>query len=152
MDKINLKYKIVERHDEHHSIVVRYWSDIVAEEDVRFSSESLPDGSPVRCKTDLNIVITENINTEEELEKFIINHAPIHELKQEERKKTSNTTVIMSVVNSFMDKTHEKEIDLTPPPPPTNIEETPELTDDQIEDILNQITLNSSNDPNSNKK
>ena len=44
-----------------------------------------------------------------------------------------------------MDKIHEKEIDLTSLLPP-NDEEPPELTDEEIENILKQITDNSNNE------
>ena len=83
----------------------------------------------------------------EDLEKIIINAAPINVLKHELLKKNPDTQKQISFfIESFMDKTHEKEIDLTPPPPPPNDEEPTELTDEEIEDILKQITDNSNNE------
>ena len=145
MDKLNLKYKIIERYD-NYSITVRYWVDPVSEEDVRFSEQNLADGSPARCKTDVSITIPADIETSEDLEKIIINAAPINVLKHELLKKNPDTQKQISFfIESFMDKIHEKEIDLTSLLPP-NDEGPPELTDEEIENILKQITDNSNNE------
>lgn len=57
---MNFKYKIIERHPELHSIVVRYYSAAVSEEYLaNKDSEGNPilkeDGTFQRCKYDLNI-------------------------------------------------------------------------------------------------
>ena len=67
-------------------------------------------------------------------------------LKHELLKKNPDTQKQISFfIESFMDKIHEKEIDLTSLLPP-NDEEPPELTDEEIENILKQITDNSNNE------
>jgi hypothetical protein len=138
MEKLNLKYRIVENHDEFYTFTVRYWADPLTEEDLRFSPNSFSDGSPERCKTDVSITITDEIQTEKDLHDKIANSAPIVLLKNEIRKKTTNLDDILKFVHSSMNKIYEKEIKSS-----TDIQDQyKDLSDQEIEDILSDITSN----------
>lgn len=62
-----VKFKIIELDTTQHSMVVRYFSDLLTEDELASSFETdeqgnrviqrRPDGSPVRCQTDYNINI-----------------------------------------------------------------------------------------------
>jgi len=134
---LNLKYKIIEKNDDFHTITVRYWTDILTEEDLRWSPNNLSDGSPDRCKTDIAIMLTGIIiRSEEDLHDKIIQSAPLDLIKNEQLKKTNN--IDTSFINGLLHKVHEKELDITPP----SIQQgqSGELSDEEIEKLLEQIT------------
>jgi hypothetical protein len=61
---MHIKMKIIEVHPSEHSVVVRYFSDVMTEEklathDGQGNIARRPDGSPVRCRTDQNVNIRE---------------------------------------------------------------------------------------------
>ena len=140
MDKFNIKYKIIETYEDTKSITVRYWTDNISEEELRVSVENLPDGSPVRCKNDTHIELNPNIKTEEDLHNIIISFAPIHALKRAEEFKNSSDLNPVLLATNLIHKTHEKELDITSPSIQKNEEQSNELSDEEIEKLLEQIT------------
>ena len=134
LDKINIKYKIISVDESEQSILVRYWTDFLSEEELAIDDQKNEDGTPVRCRTDFNFNIWENVNTEEDLHNMISTHAPIDWFKLQYKVKNPNIDSSLPLVKNLLNKTHEKEIDLT-----VKIAEK-ELTDDEIDKLLEQLT------------
>jgi len=60
-ETIKFYYKIIEANEEDQSITVRYWTDVLSQEELRNSTGSYPNGSPLRCRSDYNLNIWNNI-------------------------------------------------------------------------------------------
>ena len=147
MNKFNIKYKIIETYEDTKSITVRYWTDNISEEELRVDAENLPDGSPARCKNDLHIELDANIKTEEDLHNRIISCAPIQTLKRAEEFKNSTDLNPVLLATNLIHKTHEKEIEEPDPEKyghNSMINSPKELTDEEIEKLLEEITTKSS--------
>lgn len=151
MRKLNLKYRILSTDKRNNSIIVRYWTDILSEKDLSDFDEITEDGTPTRCSTDSNIVLWNDIKTPADLEKIILDSAPIRLLENKENFKTQDVNVFDGLVEGFLNKVHKKEIDIsTPPPPPPAVTETIKvmtdeekaMTDEEIEELLNNLMTN----------
>lgn len=79
---MNLKYKIIEVHPETHSIVVRYYTDLVTE--AVLASQVTADGVIIRCRTDQGIELPVPAPTGAALEAFITARAPRALLEMQE--------------------------------------------------------------------
>ena len=78
---MDIHYKIVEVIPNEHSIIVRYFTDFMTEEMLNSmpdSPERREDGSPMRCRTDYNINLPVPAPAGEDLNKFILERAPLH--------------------------------------------------------------------------
>ena len=142
MNKFNIKYKIIETYEDTKSITVRYWTDNISEEELRVDAENLSDGSPARCKNDLHIELDPSIKTEEDLHNRIISCAPIQTLKRAEEFKNSTDLNPVLLATNLIHKTHEKEIEEPDPEkygPNSMINSPKELTDEEIEKLLEEI-------------
>lgn len=95
-----IKYKIIEVDEAQHSIVVRYYTDIITEE---MLATDILDGIIRRCRTDYSIDLPIPAPTGAELDKFISLRAPIDWLTAQEAVKDPeiNTTLdhIKSLIN-----------------------------------------------------
>jgi len=132
-ETLNLKYKIIEKNDDFYTITVRYWTDIVNEEDLRFSQNNLSDGSPNRCKTDVSIMITSEIKTEEDLHNKILQTAPLVLLQNEQSIKNNNK-LDTSFIDVNINKIYEKDIKIS------DNKKIPE--DQEIEELLKKFLDN----------
>lgn len=78
---MNIYLKIVKHIAEEHSVIFRYYTDVVNEEflaqhDGFGNIERLADGSPARCRTDSHLnVFDTSITTEDELKNYITKNA-----------------------------------------------------------------------------
>lgn len=64
---MEIKFKIIELHPDQHSMVVRYWTNLISQDELATSVsydsngnkviDRREDGSPARCQTDVNINI-----------------------------------------------------------------------------------------------
>tara|TARA_R110000772_G_scaffold104020_1_gene205263 strand:+ start:115 stop:462 length:348 start_codon:yes stop_codon:yes gene_type:complete len=77
-----IKYKIVEVNAEQHSIVVRFYSDVITEESlaVQWGDE----GQILRGRTDYNIDLPIPAPSGDELQNIILSNAPSQWLKNQE--------------------------------------------------------------------
>jgi hypothetical protein len=132
-ETLNLKYKIIEKNDDFYTITVRYWTDIVNEEDLRFSQNNLSDGSPNRCKTDVSIMITSEIKTEEDLHNKILQTAPLVLLQNEQSIKNNNK-LDTSFIDVNINKIYEKDIKIS--------DNKKILEDQEIEELLKKFLDN----------
>ena len=147
---VNIKWKILEKNENEQAIIVRYWTDMVSQEDLRNASENLPDGTPVRCVTDYNINIWHHLESEEEVQKHIEQCAPVAYFALKHKVKDPNRDSSLSIIDKMMNKTNEILVDSTPPkrpepPKQENNQSNKELTDEEIEKLLESITSKDNN-------
>ena len=71
---INLKYKIVEVNTNEHSMVVRYYTDVITE--AMLATDTL-DGVIRRCRTDYSMDLPVPAPSGDELDAFIVARAPV---------------------------------------------------------------------------
>lgn len=109
-----LKYKIIEVHPEQHSIVVRFYTDLVTEDSLSIQKDE--SGKILRGRTDFNIDLPIPAPTGQELDLFISSRAPRAWLETQE-----------SVLDPLVDTTLQDMLNLigvekvtTPPVPVTN--------------------------------
>lgn len=76
-----IKYKIIETNTAQHSIVVRYYTDIITE--AMLSTDTL-DGIIRRCRTDYSFDLPLPTPTATELHAFIVARAPAEWLRTQE--------------------------------------------------------------------
>ncbi len=74
-----IKYKIVEVNSEQHSIVVRFYSDVITEESLAVQWGD--DGQILRGRTDYNIDLPIPAPSGDELQNIILSNAPSQWLK-----------------------------------------------------------------------
>jgi hypothetical protein len=74
---MNIHYKIVEVWPQDHLIVARFWTDILSEEFLASGPDRKEDGTPVRCRSDISLTLPIPAPNGEDLEKLILNNAPI---------------------------------------------------------------------------
>lgn len=131
---MNINYKIVEVHADSRVMVVRYFTDIITENDLDVSANPKGNITPERCKSDVSLNIPTPEPTEEELHKIILQNAPVSILKNLEMMKTQPNTATLSVVHTMKNKKYtksEQEIkDMFAPKP---------LTDAKIKELVDKI-------------
>lgn len=106
---MNIHYRILSKDDENHSMIVRYWTDIISEESL--ATELYEDGSPVldesghprRGRTDYNLTLYNyEIPTDIQLHDIIVRNAPISFFKLLELRKTDPQKLDLSAVQSLI--------------------------------------------------
>ena len=115
---MNIKYKIISADETEHSIVVRFYTDVITEESLAIPNPDTgeiraADGSFPHCRTDYNITLFDvPILTGDAFEEFIMHHAPNRwfELKE----KIADASVDTSVTS--MESMVGQERDVVPPP------------------------------------
>jgi len=131
-EKIKLKYKfrILQFNKEEHSVIVRYYTDILTEEMLCNSFDEKgrilyhENGYPLSCRSDYNINIYDNLNpTEEEIIQLIKDSVPDKWLYLKECI-INNKTTNLSKFENIIGKQYEIESMIKN----TNIEITKELT------------------------
>ena len=149
---------VLEKDANNQSITVRYWTDIISQEELRNSTGSYPNGSPLRCRSDYNLNIWNNIKTENDLKLYIEKSAPVEWFNLMHKVKDDAVDTSLSVVDSFINFTNEKIHDITHVVNPPALAESPafppdgsgppqqhkELSDSEIDKLLSLITSNSS--------
>ena len=136
---MNIYYKIVEVWPQDHLIVVRYFTDTITENELASAPGTKPDGTPVRCRTDVSISIPIPEPTEEELKKIILFNCPVEFFKTQEKLKDPEIDTSMSSYQSQLNvvkTTTLEEIDALKIPP----ESTPQdLTEEEINQLIQQL-------------
>lgn len=69
-------YKIIELNEDTHSIVVRYYTDVVSEEILSSSKRKKLDGTPERTRSDVSITLPIPLPPDDEIEKIILQNFP----------------------------------------------------------------------------
>jgi hypothetical protein len=125
---MNINYKIIEVWPDDHQIVVRYTTDIVTEEDV--ASHRNDAGEITRCRTDVPITLPVPTPTGNELDRIIMNNAPVDFLKTKEAVLDSNVDTSLSDIQSLLNVTTTKSL---------NSSSDPKLTDEEIAALLSEF-------------
>jgi len=99
---INIHYKIIETWPDDHLVVARYWTDVLTEEYLAADQNRYPDGTPVRCRSDISISLSVPPETGEELNKRIMSNAPLDWLKKLEAVKDPNTDTNIDHVTALI--------------------------------------------------
>lgn len=81
---MTIKYKILALNPSGHSILVRYYTDIMIPEKL-VARRSLADGSIEACKTDYSIDLPVPVPTGEDLHMYIMMRAPVQWLETMEK-------------------------------------------------------------------
>jgi phosphoribosylformylglycinamidine (FGAM) synthase PurS component len=148
---MEVKFKIIELHSDQHSIVVRYYTDLVTEDSLATSYAPdgsilrREDGSPQRCQTDYNINIwkTEPTPTEEDIKNIAKSAAPFDWFKLKHDVLNPQVDTSLNVVNSLLNT----EFVATRPVfnDTETLEQSKELTEQEIENMINSLSANTSN-------
>lgn len=109
---MNLYYKIVDFDEELRSIVVRYYTGLIEEDELKSDDSKRPDGTPLRCRTDIAINIPIPEPSVLGIHKLILRSAPIQALKDLELMKTGtevelSTTNTQTLLNNLYSKSEE---------------------------------------------
>lgn len=136
---MKIKYRIIETYPEEHSIVVRYFTDIFTEEELAIDKNSgiiqrREDGTPARCRTDVNINIFQiPPPVGEELHKFILQFAPVSFFELQEKIKNPEIDTSLSSLADLIGKTFEGESIVPINSAAENIES---LSEEEIEKMI----------------
>lgn len=131
---MDIKYKIVEVHEQDHLIVVRYYSDDLPETELASAPEVDAKGIPVRCRTDVSISVPIPEPSDEELNKLILQYCPV--VFFETMKKIKDPTIDTSMKKTK--KKLNKEIKFNTDDLKANI--TPQiLTDADVQKLLEKL-------------
>lgn len=141
---MNLHYKIIEAIEENHLIVVRYWTDKISEHMLSCDNFVRDTGVPYRCRSDVSITLPIPVPPAEELEKLILANAPYGWLKTLEDvadpKVDTSMDSIKSLLNVQNTKTQEELDELAKQQEILMFDEKPEITEEEIEELINKIT------------
>jgi hypothetical protein len=141
---MNIHYKIVSKNPDDHSFVARYWTDKISEDSLASQLDEAgeivrgEDGSPIRCRSDVNITLYEENATAEEIDALVKINAPWAWLETLEKVQdpeidTSMDTVEVGVAKSFdFDKNHPV---LQQPKPPE------QFSDAELNGILKNLGI-----------
>jgi len=140
---MNIHYKIVEVWPQDHLIVARYWTDNVSEQFLSSNQGLKDDGSPYRCRSDVSITLPVPTPTGAELEKIILNNAPVYWLKTLEEVANPNVDTSMSDIQNLLGQTFVKsEEELMKS---INKTDNTLLSDQEIMDLITKATGPSTN-------
>ena len=144
---MEVKYRIIDVDPNQHSIVVRYYTNVLSEDSLATSfntdgsiSRGL-DGSPLRCQTDYNINIwkTETPPTVDDIKKIANDSAPYDWFKLKHDILDPNVDTSLSVVSSLINQEFVAQ-------KPVSVVETimnDENIESEIQKIIDSITSNS---------
>lgn len=117
---MKINFRILEKNDVEHSIVVRYFTDILTEEFLATSYDNAGNiimdskGYPLRCRSDFNYNIYDiDQPTESEIIEFIKERTPYDWLQMLEKSKDPNVVLSLSAVNPMLYTVNSYEFDKT---------------------------------------
>lgn len=146
---MEVKYRIIDVDPNQHSIVVRYYTNVLSEDSLAtsFNTDGSiargTDGSPLRCQTDYNINIwkTETPPTIDDIKKIANDSAPYDWFKLKHDILDPNVDTSLSSVFSLLGKEFQAQ------KPVLILEEektTEENIESEIQKIIDSLTANTS--------
>ena len=135
---MNIHYKIVEVWPDSHSIVARYWTDIVTEEMLASDDQRNEHGRPIRCRSDVSITLPIPAPQGEDLDKLIVVNAPTTWLETIENVINPDIDTSLNHISNMLGTEYTKtkaELD--------NIDNIPSdvsISDQEILEIINKAT------------
>ena len=149
---MEVKYRIIDVDPNQHSIIVRYYTNVLTEDSLAISFNSdgsiarRADGSPQRCQTDyhINIWKTDTAPTAEEIQKIANDAAPYDWFKLKHDIMDPNIDTSLSNVSSLVGKEFAA---IKPVIDIAIVEEktTEENIENEIQKIIDSLTANTSN-------
>ena len=144
---MEVKYRIIDVDPNQHSIVVRYYTNVLSEDSLATSFNTDGsiarglNGSPLRCQTDYNINIskTETPPTVDDIKKIANDSAPYDWFKLKHDILDPNVDTSLSVVSSLINQEFVAQ-------KPVSVVETimnDENIENEIQKIIDSITSNS---------
>jgi len=147
---MEVKYRIIDVDPNQHSIIVRYYTNVLTEDSLAISFNTdgsiarRADGSPQRCQTDyhINIWKTETPPTEEEIQKIANDSAPYDWFKLKHDILDPNIDTSLSNVSSLVGKEFAA---IKPVIAIVEEKTTEENIENEIQKIIDSLTANTSN-------
>jgi len=150
---MEVKYKIIDVDPSQHSIVVRYYTDLLSEDSLATSFNSdgsiarRSDGSPQRCQTDYNFNLwqTNPPLTTDDIKKIANDGAPYDWFKLKHDILDPDVDTSLSAVSSLIDQEFvaEKPISVVELAVQNETQENADI-ESEIQKIIDSITSNSS--------
>jgi len=144
---MKIKFKIIRTDEANHSIVVRYFTEVITEEMLRLDpnpdAPRLDDGTPAQCRTDYYINLPIPAPEGDELIEILTRQAPWQFLKAQEDILNPDVDTSMSNLQSLIGTTHTAVIDINPSPVemPATVDKV--LTDEEIMDLIKKASSGS---------
>lgn len=151
---MEVKYRIIDVDPNQHSIIVRYYTDLLTEDSlaISFNTDGSiargSDGSPQRCQTDyhINIWNTETQLTAEDIKKIANDSAPYDWFKLKHDILDPNVDTSLTIVSSLI---NQEFVAQKPTLSLLETNETNETNEENIENeiqkIIDSLTANTSN-------
>lgn len=147
---MEVKYRIIDVDPNQHSIIVRYYTNVLTEDSLAISFNSdgsiarRADGSPQRCQTDyhINIWKTDTAPTAEEIQKIANDAAPYDWFKLKHDIMDPNIDTSLSNVSSLVGKEFAA---IKPVIAFVEEKTTDENIENEIQKIIDSLTANTSN-------
>ena len=139
-EQITINWRVIESNTAEQSIVVRYTTDFLTEEQLAVNADRNPvDGTPMRCRTDYNLNVWDAIKTEDALKKFINDSAPIDWFRIQHNviKGVANTAKIDMIRGIISSGSQTYIVPVVPPAP-----STADLTPEEIDALIAKATAN----------
>jgi hypothetical protein len=139
---MKIHYKIVEVWPDSHSIVVRYWTDLISEEFLASDDQRNEQGSPIRCRSDVSITLPVPTPEGAELEKIILSNAPRDWLNLLQLVNDPNVDTDLNSIQSLIGVTNTKTIEdvqQNTTSAPTDV-----LSDEEIQKMIEKLSSQSS--------
>jgi hypothetical protein len=148
---MNIHYKIVELWPDDHLIVARYWTDLISEESLASDANRKDDGTPIRCRSDVSINLPTPMGTTEEIENLVKINAPSVWLKMLEDVQNPNVNTALDAVvgllgvskTTNLDEIGEIVASKLQPKAVDNADEFKELSDDDIQKLIDAVSAKS---------
>ena len=145
----DIKFKIISKHPEQHSVVVRYFTDLLTEDMLATSFHANgmisrnASGSPLQCQTDYNLTVWNVGANTQAILKIANDSAPVGWLKLQEQIRTApSSETSMAQVDALIGTEHNY---VSPIVQTSNNENVviPELiTEDDIETFIQNMSAN----------
>jgi len=137
---MEIKYRILSVDKNEHSLIIRYYTDILTEEILTsyFGDDGKPviddSGKPVRCRTDYNLSLWKTVYTEEELHDYIKQCAPAAWFKVLHFVKEINEPIThLNYIDSIIGKEHVFE------PEVVSVKPAPVITEAEVNALIEKL-------------
>ena len=131
---MDIKYKIVEVHEKDHSFVVRYYTDVITEEELATQKDE--NGKILRCRTDYSLTMWNPHATPEEIDNLIKMSAPAQWFSVLEHMKQNDSSLALDHIKTKLNTEHV----FTHEPPATYKEDKNTITDAEIDSFIARLT------------
>lgn len=141
---MKIKYKIVENHSSEYQVVVRYYTDMITEQelnvipygDVAYNDSLKDDGTPKRCRSDVSLDLSIPLPSDEELNKYFLMNAPVTWLEKLEKLKDPSVDKTLTNIEDLVGV--EKVVDKTEYDSLFTTSENT-LTEEELNNLLNDL-------------